>query len=271
MRHMLLSAAAVIAASYLILVAAVYVWQGRLIYFPHKNVGRTPADAGLAYEAVRLTASDGIALSAWFIPARDERAVLLFCHGNAGNISHRIESARIYRDLGLSVLLFDYRGYGASTGSPDEEGTYRDARAAWDYLVQERGKRLERIIVFGESLGGAVAAATALRTGAGGLIILSGFTSLSDIGQTLYPFLPVRLLLKYRYATGDTIGAIACPKLIIHSPEDEIVPFPFGRRLFEKAQPPKEFLEIRGGHNDGIAVSGDIYVRGVEAFLNRYF
>ncbi len=197
--------------------------------------------------------------------------MLLFCHGNGGNISYRLDSIDIFNRLDLSVLIFDYRGYGGSTGQPSEKGTYRDAESAWRYLVELKKKKPEKIILFGESLGGAVAAEIASRHSAGGLILMSSFTSIPELGGRLYPFLPVKLLSKFSYATIDRIPAITAPKLIIHSPDDEIIPFDMGLTLYEKAAEPKQFLQIRGDHNEGILVSGELCVQGFKDFLDRYF
>ncbi len=168
----------------------------------------------------------------------------------------------------LSVLIFDYRGYGKSGGSPSEEGTYRDADAAWGYLLHTRKVPPEKIVLFGRSLGGAVAAELARRTKPAALILESTFTSLPDLGAEIYPWLPVRVLSKFRYSTLDKIASLTCPKLIIHSPRDEIVPFGQGRALFERAAPPKTFLEIAGGHNDGFLLSETRYKEGLGIFLD---
>ena len=245
--------------------------QDRLLYFPFKEIDTNPAAIHLPFEDVRLATSDGTTISAWWIPAHNERAVLLFCHGNAGNISHRLDSLQIFNRLGLSVLIFDYRGYGASTGLPSENGTYLDAEAAWRYLVEVQKKQPEEIILFGESLGGAVAAEIALRHRPGGLILMSSFTSIPELAGMLYPFLPARWLSKFCYATIDKIGSIAAPTLIIHSPDDEIVPYAQGRALYEKAAGPKEFLQIKGGHNEGFLVSGELYVQGLNHFISKHW
>ena len=155
-------------------------------------------------------------------------------------------------------------------GAPDEEGTYRDAEAAWDYLVDSLHVKPEKIILFGRSLGSAVAAEMALRKQTGVLIMESGFSSVPDLGSSFYPYLPVRLLSKYRYASIEKVGRIKIPKLFIHSPEDEIVPYEQGRKLFEGASEPKEFLQLTGGHNEGFLLSGNIYVEGLNGFLSRY-
>jgi len=249
----------------------VYFLQDRLLYFPFKEIDANPAAIQLPFEDVRLATSDSTTISAWWIPAHNERAVLLFCHGNAGNISHRLDSLQIFNRLGLSVLIFDYRGYGASTGLPSENGTYLDAEAAWRYLVEVQKKQPEEIILFGESLGGAVAAEIALRHRPGGLILMSSFTSIPELAGMLYPFLPARWLSKFCYATIDKIGSIAAPTLIIHSPDDEIVPYAQGRALYEKAAGPKEFLQIKGGHNEGFLVSGELYVQGLNHFISKHW
>ena len=271
MKKMLFDAILACLIFYTAMLLLVYFLQDRLLYFPMKEMDANPAAIQLPFEDVRLAASDGQSIVAWWIPAKNERAVLLFCHGNAGNISHRLDTLQIFNRLGLSVLIFDYRGYGASTGRPSENGTYLDAEAAWRYLVEVQKKQPEKIILFGESLGGAVAAEIASRRRPGGLIIMSSFTSIPELAARLYPFLPARWLSKFRYATIDKIGSIKTPTLIIHSPDDEIIPFAFGRALYEKAGGPKQFLQIKGGHNEGFLESGELYVQGIKNFLDRHF
>jgi hypothetical protein len=271
MKKMLFDIALACLIFYTGMLLLVYFLQDRLLYFPFKDMQVTPAALHLPFYEVYLQTSDSEKITAWWLPARNERAVVLFCHGNGGNISHRLDSIDIFSRLGLSVLIFDYRGYGTSTGRPSEEGTYRDGEAAWRYLVEVQKKQPEKIILFGESLGGAVAAELAARHRAGGLIILASFTSIPELAATLYPFLPVKLLSKFNYATIDKIGGITAPKLIIHSPDDEIIPFALGRALYEKAAEPKQFLQIHGGHNEGFLVSGNLYVDGLKDFLDRYF
>lgn len=270
-KRMFLTAIVTLVAGYVLLMLIVYMGQDRMVYFPEKDVPYTPADIGLFFEDITIITKDGISLSAWFIPSEHERAVLLFCHGNAGNISHRLDSIRTFHSLQMSVLIFDYRGYGKSNGIPSERGLYYDADSAYEYLVTERLFPPEKIILFGRSLGSAVAAETALKQKAGALILESGFTSLPDLGNTVYPYLPVRLLSRYQYATIDKIGNIRIPKLFIHSPQDEIIPFAHGETLFNKAKEPKDFLEIAGGHNEGFMISGEIYKKGLNSFLAKYF
>lgn len=269
-KRMLLLIIGGLVIGYLLLIAYVYAKQGSMLYFPTKEIEATPHNIGLEYQELTLHTKDGLDISAWYIPADNARGFLLFCHGNAGNISHRLDSIRIFHDLGLGVLIFDYRGYGKSRGSPDEEGTYLDAEAAWDYLVNILHVKPEKIVLFGRSLGSAVAAEVALRKQASALIIESGFTSVPDLGSKFFPHLPVRFLSRYRYESISKVGRIKIPKLFIHSPEDEIVPYEQGVKLFERACEPKEFLRITGGHNDGFLLSGKEYADGLKTFLSRY-
>jgi fermentation-respiration switch protein FrsA (DUF1100 family) len=203
------------------------------------------------------------------VPARQERGVILFFHGNAGNISHRLDTLEIFHTLGLSTFIIDYRGYGQSEGRPSEQGTYLDAEAAWRYLVEQRQVPPERMIIFGRSLGGAVAAWLAQAHPPRALILESTFTSLPDMAATYLPFLPVRSLARFDYNTLARLPDIHCPVLVVHSPDDEVVPYSHGRQLFEAASEPKEFLELRGGHNEGFLIS-DNYQAGLEAFIARY-
>ena len=241
--------------------------QDRLVYFPERELVTTPRVIGFAYEDVWLSTEDGVRVHGWFIPAPSARATLLFLHGNGGNISHRLEKIAIFRRLGLEVLIVDYRGYGQSEGKPSEEGTYRDARAAWRYLTQTRGLAASRIVVYGESLGGAVAAQLSTEQTPRALILESSFTSVPDLGAEVYPWLPVRLLARYAYSVKDSLARVQGPVLIVHSRDDEIVPFHHAERLFAAAREPKRLLAIRGGHNDGFILSGERYVEGLDAFL----
>lgn len=255
---------------YLVLIVYVYTKQRALLYFPSREIEATPRNIGLDYQELTLKTKDGVDISAWYIPAGKPRGFILFCHGNAGNISHRLDSIRIFHSLAFGVLIFDYRGYGKSRGSPDEEGTYRDAEAAWDYLVDSLHADPEKIVLFGRSLGSAVAAEVALRKQAAALVMESGFASVPELGKKYFPYLPVGIISRYHYASISKVGKIRMPKLFIHSPEDEIVPYEQGVKLFEKASEPKEFLKIAGGHNEGFLLSGKIYVDGLQAFLYRY-
>ena len=259
----------VIAACYGLLVAVVYLMQGRMLYLPGvpgRSLDMSPADIGLDYEDASFETSDGIRLHGWYVPGRSNR-VLLFFHGNAGNISHRLESIRQFHALGLSVLIIDYRGYGQSGGGITEAGIYRDADAAWLYLTEHRGVRDSEIVVFGRSLGASVAAKLAEKERPLGLIVESSFTSVPDIAQDLYPWLPARWLSRLRHATRDYIRDVNCPVLVVHSREDEIIPFRHGEAIFEAAPEPRTLLELRGTHNDAFVRDERVYLGGLREFL----
>lgn len=265
-----LTAFALLGAAYLALTAFAYFNQSNLLYLrniPSREITATPQDIGLRYEDLHIPTADNEQLHAWFVPAEPEDAVLLFFHGNAGNISHRLESIRIFHQIGLSVLIFDYRGYGRSTGEPSEQGTYRDAEAAWDYLTRVRGIAPQRIVLFGRSLGGAIAAWLASRQTVRALILESTFTSAPELAGDVYFYLPARRLTRFRYATAEYLRAVHSPTLVVHSTDDEIIPYSHGRALYAAANEPKQFLALRGGHNDGFLLSGRTYTDGLAQFL----
>jgi len=265
-----LSIVILVAAGYAAVLLGLYAFQSRLVYFPNmpsRALGPGPDSIGLAYETVEIITEDGIRLDAWYVPAREARGTVLFFHGNAGNISHRLDSLRVFNQLGLSTLIFDYRGYGRSEGKVSEQGIYRDAEAAWRHLTGERGIPAAEIVLFGRSLGAAVAASVASRHRPGALIIESGFVSVPDMAAELYPWLPARWLARIGFPTGDFLEAVSSPVLVVHSRDDEVIPFGHGLRLFEIAREPKQLLELRGGHNDGFLVSGRRYLDGLDAFL----
>ncbi len=249
----------------------VFLAQARLLYLPNfagDKLIATPARLGLTFEDVRFEAADGITLHGWYIPAPAARGTLLFMHGNAGNISHRLESIERFHRLGLNVFIFDYRGYGESAGHPTEKGTYLDARAAFNWLTQVRGMDASDLIVFGRSLGGAVAARLATEVRPAGLIIESAFTSVPDAAASIYWFLPVKLLSRFKYNTRAAVQEVACPVLIVHSRDDEIIPFSHGQALYDAAAQPKSLLVLEGGHNDAIFTSMQRYEQGLRSFLD---
>ncbi len=247
----------------------VYLFQGKLIYFPTNTLMYTPNNYSFDYEDIFFTTEDNIKLHGWFIPAPESRGTILFHHGNAGNISDRLESIAIFRKLDYNVFIFDYRGFGKSRGTPSEQGTYLDALAAWTYLTQGKNIDARRIIIFGRSLGASIAAWLAQRTQPGALILESAFTSARDMAEAHYGFLPVKWLIKFKYSTQSYLEKVVCPVLIIHSSQDDIVPYQFGKTLFQIANEPKEFLKISGGHNDGFLISGDIYINGLKNFIKK--
>ncbi len=250
-----------------------YFYQNRLLFLPNlpsRAVETLPSAVGLPYEPVDLNTSDNINLNGWFIPAPEQRGVILFCHGNAGNISHRLDSLLLFHKLGFSTLIFDYRGYGNSQGHPSEAGTYLDVAAAWQYLTTKRSIPSSHIILFGRSLGGAIAVHQATVFTPGALIVESSFTSVPDMAAELYPFLPVRWLSRLDYNVQEQLPRVSCPVLVVHSRDDEIIPFRQGRALYKTANKPKQFLELRGGHNNGFLLAGQAYTRELDRFLSTW-
>lgn len=246
------------------------IFQSNYIYHPVRQMAAAPDSVGLQFESVSLETGDGLKLFGWFIPCENARAVVLFCHGNGGNISGRLDSIEFLHRLGLDTFIFDYRGYGQSEGKPSELGTYRDVEAAWRYLVEERKIQPDRIIVFGRSLGGPIAAWLAGSHTPGALIIESTFTSVPDVAAMRHPYLPARLLMRFKYTTAEYLSNVNCPVLIIHSRDDEMIPYECGEQLFEIAKEPKKFLEITGAHNEGFMRSGRTYEEGLDTFISEY-
>lgn len=281
------------------------------IFHPSQYIETTPAALGLAYDDIRLKTNDGETIAGWFVPAsdgagrgksglnamgqRDQDDVehlakinkdllatgddylkggktVLFFHGNAGNISHRLASIAFFHELGLSVLIIDYRGYGESSGKPSVGGSLEDARAAWRWLVDERKIVPSQIIVFGRSLGGGVAAnfvgALSTEEMPGALIMESTFTSLHAVGKRMFPGLPRWVFVK-DYTSLQTLKSLDLPLLVVHSPDDEVIPYFMGRELFENYTGPKDFIEIRGSHNGGWIESLPLYEKGVREFLGE--
>ncbi len=251
-------------------VVIVLLFEEKLIYFPLRDIEMTPEDLALPFEDCWLTVEDGSRLHGWFFPVEGARFTVLVCHGNAGNISHRLDRVLLMRaKLQTDIMLFDYRGYGRSDGSPGEQETYRDGRAAYEFLIDQRQVAPERLILFGESLGAAVAVQLALEVPAKALILESAFTSIPDMARAIYPFLPVRSLLRTRYDNLAKIGDVGVPLLILHGTRDGTVPFEQGKRLFEAAPDPKHFFAIPGaGHNDTFLAGGDAYWRAWKDFLS---
>jgi fermentation-respiration switch protein FrsA (DUF1100 family) len=274
-----------VAVGYALLVGFVFVTQERLVYFP--DVGRelaiTPKAYGLDFESVQIATGDGERLHGWWVPTAAPRGTVLLFHGNAGSIAARVDYLLMFHRLRYSTLIIDYRGYGQSTGRPSESGTYRDAEAAWRWLTETRGIKSADIVLFGESLGGAVAswlaARAASRTEPGAsqrdvtpraLILASTFTSITDLGAEVYPFLPVRLISRIRYDSRVNLQAVRVPVLVAHSPGDELIPYAHGRRLFDAAREPKQFLELAGGHNDGFIFMRESWVQALRDFLDQH-
>lgn len=268
--RLVLSAGVALLLGYAALCLLVYWRQATLVYFPEPSIRVDPSDVGLTFRDLELTTADGERLHAWAIPPVDPGAPwVLFSHGNGGNMSHRLERALILHRIGVGVLFYDYRGYGRSTGIPSEEGLGRDAEAAWGWLAGEEKVPPGRIVLMGESLGGGVTTSLAARHRPAGMILESTFTSAADLGAELYPWLPVRLLSRHRYPSRDRLADMDFPKLFMHSPQDDVIPYHHGRDLFEAAPEPKEFADLAGGHNASTAAQGPTYVTTVSDFLRR--
>jgi hypothetical protein len=260
-----------LAIGYGVIAGLAYAFQDQLLFQPGRRLTETPDRAGMDYETVRLETADEETLHGWWIPAPggadDARGTLLFFHGNAGTISGRVGNVRQFHDLGLNVLIVDYRGYGESTGTPSEQGLYRDAEAVWRHATEARGIAPSDLVLFGRSMGGGPAAWLAARTEPAAVILESTFTNVPDVAAHHYPFLPVRALATNAFDTLARVDEFGAPLLVIHSRSDEIVPFELGRRIYEAAPEPKQFLEIEGSHNNGWRVSAPRYTRALDRFL----
>jgi hypothetical protein len=272
---------------YLFITIFLYFFQSKYVFVPFREIEARPSDIGLKYEDIKfdsIGAYEGIKLSGWYVPAQTEfkhsakanakadakannKLVILFCHGNAGNIGHRLSTLKIFQELDVDTFIFDYSGYGESQGVPSEKAVYNDVLSAWNYLVKVRGIPPERIIIFGRSLGGSIGAWLAKEHPPHALIIESTFTSMESLTKEIYPYLPVRLILKYKFKTQEYLKKVTCPILVIHSTDDELIPFAQGQSLYEGINTKKEFLQISGDHNDGFLMSGKRYVNGLRYFI----
>jgi uncharacterized protein len=256
-----------------LLVALYMGWgQERRVFQPKPGLTTTPRDMDLAFDDVVLTAADGVRLHAWRLPPAgwsENPLWLLHLHGQGTNLSDQLIDLRFWHDLGFGILALDYRGYGLSDGVPSEAGLYRDAHAAWQYLVDDQKIRPRRIVVVGVSLGVSVATELGSRVAPLAMVLEGGFTRLSDVAARRYPWLPARLLLRVAMAAEERVGAIRCPKLFVHSIQDGSVPITLGRKLFQRAAPPKTLLRITGRHARASEDGGHRYLEGVKAFLTQ--
>jgi fermentation-respiration switch protein FrsA (DUF1100 family) len=257
----------------LIIAFLLYLFYPRIeslfVFFPQTRLDGTPDELNLSFKEVYFNAEDGKRLHGWFFPLKGESPVILFCHGNAGNISHRLENVILLLKENLQVFLFDYRGYGKSSGWPSEHGIYRDGLAAYDYLVETEHIPSASIIPFGRSLGAAVAIEVSLKREIRSLIIESAFTSIKEVARSMAFFYPISFFLPAHYHNLEKIGTVIVPKLIIHGKEDEIIPFSMGQRLFKAAKAPRYFLPLEGaGHNDTFIVGGRSYFEAFARFAH---
>jgi hypothetical protein len=274
--RLLIALVAIVGITWGAVTLLLFAFQHRLVYLPDlgREFGGTPADAGMKYAALEIPTEDGERLSAWLVdaPGRNPagRGTVLFLHGNAGGLGARVENLRVFHQLGWRSLIVSYRGYGRSTGSPDEAGTYLDAQAAWQHLTDGVGVPAGRIVVYGESLGAGVASWLAVNRPVGGLVTMAAFTSIPDLGQELYPWIPVRALARIRYDNVANLGKLSVPVLIVHSRDDELVRFAHAERLLAAAQAagvPATLLPLRGSHDGAFRDSAAAYREGLTAFL----
>ena len=243
--------------------------EDRLIFHPSPEIVRTPGDAGLAFQDHFFTTTDGIRLNGWFIPHRQAIATLVWFHGNAGNISHRVENIKLLHDkVGINIFIFDYRGYGRSEGDVSEEGTYRDGAAALEFVTKQLRVDTKNLILFGRSLGAAVAAETASRFESRALILETPFASIREMAKAVFPALPIGPFLQTRYNVLEKVQKVGVPLLVLHGDRDEIVPYEQGKKVFEAAREPKSFYTIRGAnHNDTVIVGGEAYFQRWRSFV----
>lgn len=241
-------------------------YEHKHIYVPERDFIATPEDFGIEFEDIKFSSRDKVLLHGWFIRGLREK-VILFLHGNKYNISFPLSYVEMLKQLGFSVFIFDYRGYGKSNGIPTERGLYQDALGAYDFL-KEKGYKGDDIILFGRSLGGAVAIYIAGEVNAIGLIVDGSFTSTYDLSYDVFGFHIPRWLISNHYKSIDLIKNINIPKLIIHSEDDELIPFYHGVALFKAASSPKEFLQIKGSHITSLLDSKEAYIEKIKSFLN---
>ncbi len=245
--------------------------ERRFVYYPTREIHANPSQIGLPFQDVYFDTDDGVRLNGWFVPSEGSNVTLLVFHGNAGNLEHRIPWIGMLHALPANIWIIDYRGYGRSSGSPHEKGLYLDAEASYRWWDQQYGSKGGKLVVVGESLGGAVAVDLASRRRVDGLILQSTFTSMRDMAKTLLPIGLLQPLFGFHFDSAAKIPNLACPKLLIHGDIDEIVPLRLGRKLFELASEPKEYWEVSGaGHNDLPWAAGPEYNSRLSKFLNRF-
>ena len=257
--------------SYFILILLLSLFQEKMLFIPYKNITGTPSDLGMDFEDINFTAKDGTSLNGWFVPAQNAEYTVLFCHGNGGNISHRLDTIFLFNKLPVNFFIFDYRSYGKSNGVISEKGLYEDVAAAWNYLTENKKIAPEKIIIVGRSLGGAVAAQAAAQHSPGGLILEAAFTSLPEIAQEKMPIFPVSWMIKYKLSTIENLAKVKCPVLIIATLDDSIIPIRHGKKLFDKAPEPKTFVELTGDHDDCYFLCRTKYTEALTKFLKTCF
>lgn len=253
-------------SGYVLICLLGYVVQERFVFQTRPRLDRDPGLFGWEFKEVLLPVN-GELTHGWFIPLEGARGALLFSHGNAGNIADRLESISLLRDLGFSVLAYDYGGYGRSTGRPSEKRCYADIEAMWRYLLEAESIPEKKIVLFGRSLGGGATAHLAAHTLPAAVVLESTFLSLPEAAQDAYPLFPCGLILRHRFPNRENVKSIRVPLLVVHSRGDRVVLFRHGEGLFRAGNEPKRFLEISGPHRNGFVLSKERYFEGWEAFL----
>jgi len=253
---------------YVALCVLLYFFQNKLVFFPTRELARTPDSIGLDWEDIWLVTEEGQQVHAWLVEHPEARGVAVYCHGNAGNIGDRMHTLRMLHAARLSTLIFDYTGYGQSGGEVGEEVSYSSARAAEKFARESLAA--ERIVLVGRSLGAAVAVRLASERAPDALVVQSGFLSLADVASDLYPWLPARLITGERFPSKDLIGDVNCPVLVAHGTDDRTIPTAHGEGLFAAAAEPKTFVPVAGGHNDAYSRSEAQYVTALNAFLDEH-
>ncbi len=274
--RMLLTFIFVIVGLFVLLAAGLYLFQDRVVFVPQRDFVITPDQVNLKWDDIYIEVGNGEKINGWFISApessreNDTVKTVLFCHGNAGNISHRTFTLQFLHGLGVEVFIFDYRGYGQSGGTPSEQNLYEDTRAAYDWLLNEKGVAPENLYVLGRSLGGAPAIELVSQVPCGGVIVESSFSSAADIGNNMFPWLPAKLISRFKLDSVGKIGQLTCPVLVTHSPDDRLIPYEMGRALFEAAREPKTFIDLMGDHNERDYFESDLYINGLRQFMGLH-
>ena len=240
--------------------------QKSMVFVPSKAVKFSPADININFEEIQLGENK---LNCWWIPVKNKHAkTVIFCHGNAGNLSNRLDTVAFYHKvLNCSLMIFDYSGYGKSGGKVGETQCYKDVRVVYDYVIDELKVKPEDVVIHGRSLGGAVAVDLVKDKPCAGLIMESTFTSVPDMADEMVPIFPIQWFISIGFSSIDKIDKVEVPLLLIHSKGDEIIPYKMGRSLFKKANEPKFWLEISGDHNGGWLESEKVYSKGMQDFF----
>ena len=244
-------------------------YEKKMIFYPFKELESYPSDYGIEFENIFIKTKDKIQINGWFIPSKNASKTILFFHGNAGNISHRIEIINIFLQLKMNIFIIDYRGYGKSNGKSSEKGIYIDAISSYEYLINQKKIKPENIIIYGKSLGTVAAIDLASKVKIGKLIVDSGLTSAKDMSKIIVPILPVYFLLSVKLDSLNKIEKVNCPILFIHSIDDKTIPFIMGQKLFKKAKEPKQFYQSTGRHNDFLYINKSKIIKILDEFINK--